>query len=77
MAASLQSLPCEDGRTIYNVNCIKTHVPGKHSTLNAGNFEVSQATSSYNTSLERSYQLLKDKEVHRGIAVILGMLQPY
>ena len=68
-AASLQSLPCEDGRTIYYVNCVKTRVQGKHSTLNACNFEVFQATRSYNTSLERSNQFLKDREVYKDIAL--------
>ena len=47
---------------------------GKRSTLNAGNFEVFKATRSYDTSLERSHQFLKDKEVYKGIAVKLGML---
>ena len=74
-AASLQSLPCDDGRLIYYVNCVKTCVPGKRSALNAGNFEVFQATWSYNTSLERSYQLLKDREVNKYIASIQSMLQ--
>ena len=64
-AASLQSLHRDDERPIYYVNCVKTHVQGKHSTLNAGNFEVFQATRSYNTSLERSHQFLKDKEVYK------------
>ena len=35
-----------------------------------GNFEVFQDTRSYNTSLERSNQFLKDKLVYKGIAVI-------
>ena len=65
--ASLHSLQGEDERTIYYVNCIKTLVPGKHSALNAGNFEVFQATRSYNTSLERSHQFLKDKKVHKAL----------
>ena len=69
-AASLQSLPCDDGRPIYYVNCIKTCVPGKLSALNAGNFEVFQVTRSYDTSFERSHQFLKAKEVYMGIAVI-------
>ena len=39
------------------------YVSGKPPTLNVGNFEDVQATRSYNTSLERSHQFLKDKEV--------------
>ena len=69
-AASLQSLPCDDGRLIYYVNCVKICVPDKRSALNAGNFEVFQVTRSYNTSFERSRQFLKAKEVYMGIAVI-------
>ena len=69
-AASLQSLPCDDGRLIYYVNCVKTCVPGKHSALNTGNFEVFQVTRSFNTSFERSHQFLKAKKVYMGIAVI-------
>ena len=51
--------------------------PGKLSTLNAGNFEVFQATRSYSTFLERSHQFLKVKEVYRGILIIWSMLQPW
>ena len=47
----------------------QTHVSGKHSTLNAGNFEFFQATRSYNTTLERSNQFLKDREVYKDIAL--------
>ena len=68
-AASLQSLPWDAKCPIDYVNCIKTRVPGKRSTLNAGNFEVFQATRSYNTSLERSNQFLKDREVYKNIAL--------
>ena len=68
-AASLQSLLCDDERLIYYVNCIKTCVQGKHSTLNAGNFEFFQATRLYNTSLERSNQFLKDREVYKDISL--------
>ena len=64
-------LPCADGHTIYYVSCVKTRVPDKHSTLNTGNFEVIQATRSYNTSLERSHQFLKDRiSVYKDIALI-------
>ena len=62
-------LPCVDGRMIYYVNCVKTRVQGKHSSLNTGDFEVFQATRSYNTSLERSNQFLTDREVYKDIAL--------
>ena len=69
-AASLQSLPCDNERPIYYVNGVKTCVPGKRSTLNTGNFEIFLVTRSNNTSLERSHQFLKDKELYKAIAVI-------
>ena len=41
-------------------------------TLKAGSSVTSPPTKSCDTSLERSHQFLKDKNVYKGIAIDLG-----